>query len=169
VALARKANGEYVLKSRQELVRALRMMQGLKLEIAQWKKENGIDEMEQDAVELKKAAERYMTSKGLDEIQLEGTSYAKLIRAGYDRRWILLDKDMPDEAHPSAMSLRRILKRHFSTDEFKAVWARVSKRVADPEGIQEVVDEGLITENEIAPAFIEKERRPFLRIYGERE
>ena len=172
MALTRTLNGEYVLKNKTQLKSALLLMQELADDIEALRLKHGIQELEQDATELKKAATRYMEENEIDEVALEGGQYGKLVRGAYDRRWILSDDELTEaELADGARSLRRILKKKFknSPDKFKQAYAFVSKRVADPEGIQEAVSEGLVTEKEIAPAFVEKEKRPYLRVFGERE
>jgi hypothetical protein len=166
MALTRTQNGQYVIKSKPQLKAALVLMQELKDEISEAMKEHGIDEMQQDAVELKKAAEGYMTTKDIDEIQLTNGSYAKLIRGGYDRHWVLNDSEIPENA-PGVKSLRSILKKKFggNTLGYKDAMRRITKRIPDAERIEEAVSEGLLTEKEIAPAFVEKEKKPYLRIF----
>jgi hypothetical protein len=164
--LTRTKSGQFSLKSKADVKAALLLMQELKDDIATLKREHGIDELEQDAVELKKAAEGYMVAKDVDEIQLEGGNYAKLIRGGYDRHWVLNDSEITDQT-PGVKSLRSILKKKFggNTIGYKDAMRRITKRIPDAEKIEEAVSEGLLTEKEIAPAFVEKERRPYLRVY----
>jgi len=170
MALTRRDNGEYVLKSQKQLKSALALMQELAEDISTIEKEQGIDEMRQDATELKRAATRYAVENGIEKIQLEGDQYAVLVRAGHNRRWLLNDNEIERSMPKGTKSLRSILKKKFpSKPKFVQVWKRVTKRVPDPEGIQECIDEGLLTEKEIAAAFVEDEKAPFLRIYGSNE
>lgn len=164
--LTRTKSGQFVVKSKAQAKAALLLMEELKNDIATLKREHGIDELEQDAVELKKAAEGYMVAKEVDEIQLDNGNYAKLIRGGYDRHWVLNDSEIPENA-PGVKSLRSILKKKFgtSTAGYRDAMRRITKRIPDAEKIEEAVSEGLLTEKEIAPAFVEKERKPYLRLY----
>ena len=172
MALQRTINGEYVLKNKSQLKNALTLMQELSDDIVALMEKHGIQELQQDAVELKKAATRYMEENEIDEVQLDNGQYGKLVRGAYDRRWIFSDDELSEaEMAGGARSLRRILKKKFkkNTTAFNAAIRAVSKRVADPEKIQDAVSEGIITENEIAPAFVEKEKKPYLRVFGERD
>lgn len=164
--LTRTKSGQFSLKSKADVKNALKLMLELKDDIATLRAEHGIDELEQDAVELKKAAEGYMVAKGIDEIQLDGESYAKVIRGGYDRHWILLDSEITEQM-PGVKSLRSILQKKFgkSTQGYRDAMRKITKRIPDAEKIEEAVSEGLLTEKEIAPAFVEKEKKPYLRIY----
>lgn len=171
MALKRTKNGEYVLSSQKQVISALTLMAELQEEISELNEKHGIREMMQDATELKKAADRYMIEKGISSIDLKDGRTAKVVEAAHDRHWILLDSELEDDPIPGAKSLRSILKKKFKGDKegFKNIMARVSKRVANPEGIQEAVSEGLISENEIQAAFVEKEKKPYMRVYGSRE
>jgi hypothetical protein len=164
--LTRTKSGQFVIKSKPQLKAALTLMQELKDDISTLRKEHGIDELEQDAVELKKAAEGYMTTKDIDEIQLDNGNYAKLIRGGYDRHWVLFDSEIPENA-PGVKSLRSILKKKFAKNptRFREVMRSITTRIPDAEKIEEAVSDGTLSESEIAPAFIEKEKKPYLRIF----
>lgn len=167
MALTRTKSGQFQIKSKAQAKAALLMMQELKDEISTLRRESGLDELEQDAVELKKAAEGYMVTKEIDEIQLENGSYAKIIRGGYDRHWVLNDSEILEDAS-GVKSLRSILKMKFGpgTRDYRDAIRRVTKRIPDAEKIEYAVSEGLLTEKEIAPAFVEKEKKPYLRLFG---
>lgn len=169
MALKLLTNGQYVVKTKKQAVEALQMMETLKGEIAALRKEHGLDELEQDAVELKKAATRYLVENGVerldfthDVVNMHGT-----LVAGFDKKWLLTNEDLQSAGQPTgAKSLRSILRKKFSDPaDFKRVWARVTKRVVNPEGIDELVSEGAIDEDDVAPALVEKPRTPYLRIY----
>jgi hypothetical protein len=166
MALTRTLSGQYVIKSKAQAKSALALMQELKDEISALSKEHGIDEMMQDAVELKKAVEGFMIEKDIDEIQIDNESYGKLIKGGYDRHWVLLDSEIPEDA-PGVKSLRSILKKKYKGQpaQFKEVMRRITKRIPDAEKIEEAVSDGTLRESEIAPAFVEKEKKPYLRVF----
>ena len=170
MALKRNINGQYVLKTERDVKAALTLMEELSDGIAELEKEHGIDEMRMDATELKRAATQYAAEKELDQISLSANHYYKLIQAGYDRRWIL-DKSELTEAGLASVdghttlraAIRRVLKRNGELDSFSEIWSRVTKRVADPEGIDEIVGEGIVSMDEIKGAFVEKTKAPYLR------
>jgi hypothetical protein len=159
-------NYTYTVKTKADAVKALRMMKERSEEAQELMSEHGITELMQEATELKKAATAFCVAKGITQLDL-GDSYASLREDAYDRRWIATSKDMSElDAKPSgAVPLMTILKRSFGKEGWKPVWMRITKRVVDPDALQEAVDEGLLNEDEIAPAFVEKTKAPYLRIY----
>jgi hypothetical protein len=169
VALKILTNGQYVVKTKAQAIEALQMMETIKEEVAAIRKRHGMDDLEQDAVELKKAVTRYCTSNGVDRLDFthDKSHYHGTLIAGYDKKWLLTTDDLRSAGQPTgAKALRSILKRKFlNADEFKRVWSRATKRVADPEGIDALVSEGILSERDIAPALAEKPRTPYLRIF----
>lgn len=158
MALQRNANGQYVIRSKTEAVRALTMMQNLQDEITELKKEYGLDEMEMDATELKRAATAYCANNGVEILKLPKVNrYARLIKAVASKKWIGTKDDMPDDADKGAKPLKSIVS--------KEVWMKITKRVPDPELIDEAVAEGLVTLREIEPAYVETFKSPYLGIY----
>jgi hypothetical protein len=170
VAVKANDNFTYTVTSKKDAVKALRMMQERQEEIARIERENGIPELRQEATELKKAATMFCVARKISQLDM-GDSYAQLREDGYDRRWIATRHDLEDVDAPGAVPLRTILQRALGgkSEEFKAAWNRITKRVIDADALQEIVDEGIVDEDEIAPAFVEKKRAPYLRIYSKGE
>jgi len=168
VALNMLKSGQYTIKTKKQAVEALQMMETLKAEIAELEAKYGISEMQQDATELKKAVTRYCEVNDIDRIDFTTNDvpmHGTLV-SGFDKKWLLTDEDLRSAGQPKgAKSLRRILRKKISPAEFKQVWARVTKRVVDPEGINELVDEGMLDESDVAPALVEKPRASYLRIF----
>jgi hypothetical protein len=168
VALKILTNGQYVVKTKAQAVEALQMMETIKEEVAAIRKRHGMDDLEQDAVELKKAVTRYCTSNGVDRLDFthDKSHYHGTLIAGFDKKWVLTNEDLASAGQPQgAKPLRSILKRKFQAEEFKRIWARATKRVVDPEGIDALVSEGVLSEHDVAPALVEKPRTPYLRIF----
>lgn len=162
-------NGTYTITSKDGAIKALKMMQERSEEAQALMQEQGITELMQEATELKKAATAYCVAKGISQLDMED-SYATLREDGYDRRWIATRKELADVSAPDgAVPLYEIIRRGFTNIEGKEIWKRITKRVVDPEALQEVVDEGILSEDEIAPAFVEKKKAPYLRIYPKGE
>lgn len=157
MALKRTANGQYIIKTKAEAVRALTMMENLKDEIAEIQKEQGIDEMMQDCTELKKAATQWCIANKTEVLEIkEIGKVAKMIRAVSGKRWIGTKDDMTDELD-GAKPLRSLVS--------KEVWMQITKRVPDPEKIDQAVAEGVITAKKVAPAYVETTKAPYLGIY----
>jgi CBS domain-containing protein len=164
MALKRNEHGEYILTSKKQVVAALKLMDELAADISELMDKYDIHEMMQDSTELKRAAERYLIENEIDELPIEGGKRAKLIRGGYDRRWILTSKeDVPKGAVP----LRTLLKKKLKPAEFKEVMNRITIKVVNPAEIDEIVAEGIVTEKDIKKAFVEKEKKPYMRIYDQ--
>jgi len=166
VALTRKTNGQYTVKTRKQAIEALTAARTMKAEIQALMEEHGISDMMEDATEMTKAVVRYMDEQKLDNLQAKGF-HGTLVRAAYDKRWIATDEELDEAGRPAnSMSLRRILRKKFkNAAKRKEIWMRITKRVADPEGIDEVVTEGILTIEEVGPSYVEKTKAPYLRIY----
>jgi hypothetical protein len=168
VAVKALKNGQYKISSKADAVKALKMMQERSEEAQELMRENGITELMQEAAELKKAATAYCVDNGITKLDM-GDSYASLREDAYDRRWIATIDDFADMGTPAgAIPLRTILRDRWrkKPDKLKEIWNRVTKRVVDPDALQEVIDEGLLDEDEISAAFVEKTKAPYLRIYS---
>ena len=158
MALNRNGAGQYIIKTKAEAARALVMMHNLQDEIAEIQKKHGIDEMMQDATELKKAATAFLDSKGIDSLEIkEVGKVAKLIRAVNKKLWIGTKADMPDDVDKSVVKPLRSLVD-------KEVWMQITTRIPDPAKIDEAVAEGVITAKQIAPAYVETFKAPYLGI-----
>jgi hypothetical protein len=160
-------NGTYTVKTKADAIKALKMMQERSEEAQALMKEHGINELMQEAAELKKAATAYCVAKRITKLDMDD-SYAQLREDGYDRRWIATSSELASLDNPAgATPLRVILINKWKSqpDTFKVVWRRITKRVVDADALQEAVDEGIVTEDEIAPAFVEKHKSPYLRVY----
>jgi hypothetical protein len=170
MALKRHNNGQYTLTSKKQVIKAVKMAKELTAEMERLMAENGITEMQIDATELMRAALAYMEKHELDEIQLGDGRYVKKVGGEYDKRWILDESELAEMDSPDgAISLRTIVKKKFRRDreKVKEVMSRISKRVVDPAGVDEVVADGTLTAEEVEPAYVAKAKRPHLRVYGE--
>jgi hypothetical protein len=171
MALVRLKNGQYKVSSLKEARDALIGSQNLKAEIQALMDEHGISEMQEDAAEMKKAATAWAADTNTARIDLgsgrQGEPYALLRRDKYGGKWIASSDDLDADTPASAIPLIYILRQKFKDrKERSEIWNRVTKRQVDPESLNRVVQEGLLTAEDIAPAFYEKEKAPFLIIYG---
>jgi len=169
MALKTNKNGSYTVTTKADAIKALKMMHERSDEAQALMTEHGITELMQEATELKKAATAYVVAQGIEKLDL-GDSYATLRQDGYARQWIADKAQLVQfqlDGATDAVDLKTILQKKFKKDKdaFKEIWRRVTKRVVDANELQEVVDEGLLDEDEIAPAFVEKTKSPYLRVY----
>jgi ribosomal 50S subunit-associated protein YjgA (DUF615 family) len=155
MALKRNKNGQFIISSQAEAKRALEMLERLQSEIAELEKEHGIDEMKIDSVELKKAATNYLAAKGAESLKFGTGRIAKLVRAVNQKKWIgtkdeLTQSDYGQEVKP----LRSLVN--------KETWMLITKRVPDPEKIDQMVVEGDLKLKDIEAAYVETYKAPYL-------
>ena len=117
-----------------------------------------------EATELKRAATEFAKGKNMDVLQLD-TAYYRLVERS-SRMWVATDDDLPPGVK-GAKSLRSICKGISVKVKGKKVplWQLITKRVPDPELIDEAVKKGWISEKEISKAYIEKPQSPFMQRY----
>jgi len=146
---------------------ALAEYRALKGEAERLMVEHGITAKLEEADALKKAATEWAVKNDKAVINLEGGLYFRLRRDKYGGQWIATDDDLTAEMPATAMSIRRILRLKFPNEETRRdIWNRITRRVIDPEKLKRVIAEGELTAEEVAPAFVEKEKAPFLIGYG---
>lgn len=150
--LTRKRDGSFTIKTKAEAEEALRRVVEIEEELAPKMAE---------ASALKIAATDYAVSKKLDVIQLDGMYFRQITR--FNRVWIGTEEDLPAGLSGKVKSLASIVKGKKVNG--KPLWQLITKRVPDPEKINEAVGKGWISEDEIAPAFFERPQKPFLQKY----
>jgi hypothetical protein len=146
----------------------------LQTEIAEVKKETGLDDMEKDLASFKAALRDFMLAKDKDHIEGDGF-HGTLVKGSGGSRWIADEDDLTPELDERCKPLKQIIMEKFGvntlqgkSDEVRKarrLWNRVTRRVVDPEAIEEAVSEKLLDVDEISPAWIEIERKPYLRIF----
>lgn len=147
-----------VIKTKNDAIEALTEATKLKEEAEALMQEHGITEMLEEADELKKRATSFAASKGIDKLDLPDGRYGKLIQAVGERIWIGTKKDIPEGATDKIKPLKSLVS--------KEVWMMITRRVPDPELIEQAVSDGAVTLDEIEPAYFEKMRAPYLRVFG---
>ncbi len=172
MALQRLKNGQYRVRNLEDAKEALTGVQNLSDEIQSLMKEHGIDEMMTDAAEMKKAATAWAANTDTQRIDLgtgrKGQPYALLRRDKYGGTWVATDDDLED-APPNATPLLKLLRKKIKDRETRSeIWNRITKRTVDTDGLDRVISEGLLTAEDVAPAFYEKEKAPFLIVYGKK-
>lgn len=164
-------NGFIEIKNEKDAVKALVAVQNLKKEIDDLRQEHGIIDLENDAVAYKAAVQNYMIEHELEQIQGDGF-HGTLVKGTSSSRWITTDDDLTgDEPNEAAMSLQEIIEKKFKSkisakgSKARKVWMKITRRIADPEALEEAVNGKTLTVDEIAPAFVQVERKPYLRIF----
>jgi hypothetical protein len=177
MALKRLSSGQYVIKSAKEAAAAMAMFQTLVEEVEQIREENGLKEIEEDQIELKRAVTAYMVENEISDIKIPDRDgmYGKLIEQGYDKRVIATADELAEYVvdgkllvQPNVVPLRKVLAKKFGkgTKEFKAAWKRATKPVADVAELEQMVAEGKLTVKELSKCYAEKKKTPYLRIFG---
>jgi hypothetical protein len=166
MALKRNANGTFTVRSQKEAIEALTGVENLKAEIEELKREHGILDMEEDATEMKKAAQVWCVKTKTDYLKLPGGRFARLIQAVGKREWIWSKRDLPPTVEAEgAIPLREIILAEYGDEKYRELSRAVTKRVVDPEKLSEAVAEGKLEEDVIAPAYVEKLNAPYLRVF----
>jgi hypothetical protein len=166
------SNGQYEVKTLKDAKAALEGMVALEAEISELMKEHGIDEMMQDAAEMKRAAQAFCAAKEIDRVDLDGCHFT-LIKQAYDSRFIATDDDLngAEPADRKIVPLRKIIRKKFGPfgkgKKSSEIWKRITKPTVVKEALDEVVAEGLLTVDEIAPSFVEKQKAPYLRRFND--
>lgn len=169
MAIQRLGNGQYEVKTLKQAKEALLAARELSDAIAELQREHGITEMMDDATEMKKAATRWAAEHDMARIELGGGVYALLRRDKYGGQWVATSDDLAADIPTDVVPLRDILEAKFSKrpKTLKEMWLRITKRAVDVDALTREVADGNLTAEEIAPAYFEKEKAPFLRVYGD--
>lgn len=146
---------------------ALEEHRSLKLEAERLMAEHGITAKLEQADALKSAVTVWAVENEKEVINLSNGVYYRLRRDKYGGQWITTDDDLTTDMPGNVKSMSRLLRVLIPNQEKrKDVWLRITKRVVDPEKLARVILEGDLKAEEVAPAFIEKEKKPFLMPYG---
>jgi hypothetical protein len=107
-------------------------------------------------LEVKKERLRdFMGRKDMRRLDLGDDGYVNFIQAIGEHVWIANKSDIPKDAPENARSLRSILGRE--------LFQYATRRVADPKKIEQLIEDGEITEEQIAPAHYTRMRAPYIR------
>src|SRR5215831_6612071 len=164
-------NGHVEIKTQKDALEALRRFRDLKTEIDELKAEVGLDDLEKDAMAYKAAAQNFMIGKDIEQLQGDGW-HATLVKGHGSSRWVTDDDDLDGTEGDRVVPLKTIIEKKFKGSvkvkgKARSVWMKITKRVADHEGIEDAVSAGDLTVDEISPAFVEKERAPYLRLFDD--
>lgn len=165
-------NGFVEIKTQKDALEALKRFRELKEGIEEIRAENDLDAMEKDAAAYKVAAQGFMLRSNIDSIQGDGW-HGTVVRSSGTSHWIETEDDIPENARDDVESLDTIIERKTKSkisekgSKARKLWMKMTKRVLDPEAIEELVQEGKLKVDEIAPAWYETQRAPYLRIWDD--
>jgi hypothetical protein len=142
-------------KAAREWLDAVAAVEEFNQEVAKLAKKKGIDQIRAEIPVLNQRVLRYMQEEGMRRLDLGDDGYVNFIQATGEHVWISTTADIPKDAPASAKSLRKILG--------KDLWTKVTRRVVDPKKIEQLIDEGEITEKQVAAAHFTRKRAPYIR------
>jgi hypothetical protein len=165
-----------------EAAKLLTTITELQITIAIARSKAGLDDLEARLDEAKSSLTALMAANGLE--QVEGAKHhATLIRQNYSSAFLATKDDIPtdrdellsigaiseDGSVRKLVSLRTIIRKKYGPfkkgSKSSEIWKRITKPVVLPDAVEEVVAEGLLSIKEITPAFIEKQKKPYVRIF----
>lgn len=162
-------NGYIEIKTKKDAKEALQNAKNLQDEIAEVKKETGLDDLEKDLTAYKAALRDFMVRNEMEAVEGEGF-HGTLVKGSGGSRWLTDDDDLTGDEPNRCRTLKLIIEEKFGESvkrkgAARRAWLKVTRRVADPEKIEAAVAEGVLDVDEISDAWIEIERKPYLRIF----
>lgn len=163
-------NGFVEITNEEDALEALNRFRELQEAIKEIREENDMDAMEKDAVAYKAAAQEFMLRTDQEHIEGDGW-HGTIVKGSGTSHWIETEDDIPENARDDVDSLDAIIERKCESlisekgSKARKLWMKMTKRVVDPVAIEELVNEGKLDVDEIAPAWYETPRAPYLRIF----
>lgn len=163
-------NGYIEITTDEDAIEALQNAKNLQNEIEEVKAESGLDELEKDLTAYKAALRDFMIRTNIEHIPGDGF-HGTLVKGSSGSRWITTDDDISENDPERVMSLQACIEKKFKSkvsekgSKARKVWLKITKRVADPEAIEEAVNEKVLKVEDISPAWVELTRAPYLRIF----
>lgn len=160
------------ITSLKQAQNALEKHRKLKVEIEELLKKSGIAKKIKEADALKKEATVWAIENDADQIELDG-AHATLVRQMYGGRWIAEDSDVQEDDPGTVRSLYAVIEEKFGDridakgSKARKAWHKITRRIVDPLLIDVAVADGVFKQDEIADAFVEKEKAPYLRLFDD--
>jgi len=129
------------------------------------KRKAGITQMESEIDTLKATITNFMSESEEERLYTPDGHYAALVKATYDAHFVGTEDEIPEGIDRKITPLKEIIEKKFPANTARVIWQRVTRRVVVTELVEETVAEGLLTVNEISPAFVEKSKKPYIRTY----
>jgi hypothetical protein len=163
VVKARTKTVSRILKNRSEarslaaeIVEDQAKVEEFQKECDELARKRGIDALRYEIPHKRQRLLDFMGKNGMSRLDLGELGYVNFIQAVSEHIWITTKADLQLAGIPeNARSLRSILGRE--------LFMRATKRVADPKAIEQLIEEGEITEDQIAPAHYTRMRAPYIR------
>jgi hypothetical protein len=153
-----------VATTETSLARRLDKLVEKQAKLEEARKSAGIPKLESEIDLLKQEITADMVESGTATLLSTRGSKATLVQASYDARFIGTTEDIRGDEGRKVVPLHTIIYKKFDKIEAGKVWRQITKRVVVPEKVEEAVAEGFLTVNEISVAFVEKTKKPYIRI-----
>lgn len=148
-------------KAAQRVIEISDQVKAFNEEVEKLAAKRGISEMRQEIPILNGRILNFMQKQGMTRLDLgEDFGYVNFIQATGEHVWVSTTADIPENAPKGVKSLRKLLG--------KELWLKVTKRVVDPKKIEALIEDGEITEDQVAPAHFTRKRAPYIRYEGRR-
>jgi hypothetical protein len=133
------------------------------------KKQSGVLKLEAEVEKLKTQVTDFMIESEVDQLVGNG-AHATLIKGTYDSRVIGTADDLREgDPEDAVIPLRTLIFKKFKkTSEARNIWFRCSRRMVDLEMLEQVVAEGTLSIEDVSPAFMEKKKKPYIRIFKDK-
>lgn len=151
--------------SQKDVAKVLKMHLDLEAEIQHLFEEHGIVDLQEKSAALKAQATQWAVENEVARIEIDDAHHATLIEQFYNARFIGTEDDLEGDEKVGVVPLRAILRKKLGKERAKEVWNSVTRRVVDKDLLESVISEGVISVDDIAPCFVEKAKKPYLRVF----
>lgn len=141
--------GAYVIETKKDAELAVKYIGSLTRHLEDLKRKSKIVSYENDLDNARKALRLYQIDNDIKDL-ISG-SYVSQLTSRNSYQWDL-------------SKLSKIVKKRFKGDEQKEIIKRVTKRIINPAGIDELVKEGLLDADEIAPAYVSSVQTQYVQV-----
>lgn len=145
------------MKTKAEAIKALVQADKLEREAKEMEIQYGISERRNKAKVIKSEVAHFFAAKGITAVELPTGATGRLIQSVQERVWVGTKEDMPVDAPEGLKPLKSLVS--------KEIWMKLTRRRPDPEKIDQAVADGLVTIDEIQPAYYERMRAGYIRIF----
>lgn len=148
---------------------AVEALDGLQNRLATLRMTSGIDALEARIDKYKVALVNYCVDNKRETVNLDDGRYARIISAAFDKRVITTERELselePEGATLPTKTLWNVVSELFDENERAEIWNRITRPVADIAALDELVAEGKLTVDDLAPTYYERKKSPYVRIF----
>lgn len=156
----------------ESVAELLRQAEQLTADAEALMEEHGIPKLLAEAAALKKSATEWAVANNVEQIVVDDETgrYYGLRQDTYNKRVVSDDDELDELKNPSkVIPLKRIVKSKFGDKKklpWTEVWKQITTRKVDVVKLENAVKKGLLTVDEISPAYYHDTKAPYLRSYG---